>query len=248
MISSVNSILSGLGNWIDWMHCPVSKLSFSDFRAMSADGMALAVHFLDCRFDVLGRMSKSIGSELSVCWMIGRVPIWWIPFTVGGIGSVRIIPGRRPLWQFGAVGGGGEDFAESIELPSLRCGEGAVRLGSSKVIDTLLGDGALGVGKLVGFVGVEGASCGGFGGEILNISACVGDRWQWAAISRSMARQGGIGFVEGAAFFLGERAGVALLFLQMGLLSGGEGVFRLMKLHGLIEGVLTVWRSELVDD
>lgn len=108
-------------------------------------------------------------------------------------------------------------------------GEGGAQ--SGEVIDTLLGDGALGVGKLVGFVGVEGASCGGFGGEILNISACVGDRGQWAAISRSMARQGSIGFVEGAAFLFGEGAGVALLFLQMGLLGGGQGVFSFVKLH-----------------
>ena len=81
-----------------------------------------------------------------------------MPLSVGGIGGVRVIPRRRPLGQFGAVGRCGEDFTEPIELSSLRGGESAIRLGSSQIIDTLLGDGPPCVGQAVGFVGVERAA------------------------------------------------------------------------------------------
>lgn len=117
-----------------------------------------------------------------------------MPLSVGWIGGMRIIPRRWPLWQFGAVGGGGEDFLESIELSLLLWGDGYAQ--RFQIVDALLCDGALGVRHLVGFVGVEGSSCGGFGEEVMNISVCTGDRGQGRSKGKKMP------FITDIFFFL----------------------------------------------
>ncbi len=123
---------------------------------------------------------QCLGRKLVIGGVNGLFAFGRIPLSVRGSGGMRIIPRRRPLGQFGTVGGGIQDLAEPIELPSLRRGQGAAGLGCSKLVHTLLGDGALSMGKLVGLVGAEGASCGSFAGQILNGPARIGDRRQGA--------------------------------------------------------------------
>ena len=70
-----------------------------------------------------------------------------VPFLMGGIRGMGIIPRRRPFLQFGNVGRGVEDFLELTELSLLLWGDSGAQGG--KINDPLLCDGALRVDELV---------------------------------------------------------------------------------------------------